>query len=312
MVVAAMVLSTGSGAAEGRVKSKIGIHLLGRYTPGAKKVIESECPVIKILGTHSAMMRALEDYKTRHPKGIVVLRIYTPIRYSISQNPAVCARDFWDRVLEPEVSKLSEQQKGWIDYLEGPNECDTTPCWGNVGEANWYSAFSVALVELISEHGFKPCVGNIPVGNPPGSADDIEAKIRAYIPAVRAAKEAGGCWSYHAYTCLYTKDLGTESFYSLRYRRFYDIFKKHAPDLVDMPMVITEGGVDSDGRNHIAYPGWKRDSADRFMDWLSWFDSEIQKDSYIKGITLFQIGDPGGWDSFDLEPIAERLAEYLR
>src|SRR5436309_2950196 len=37
----------------------------------------------------------------------------------------------------------------------------------------------------------------------------------------------------------------------------------------------------------------------------------MQQDSYLLGCTLFENGDPGGWSSFELEPIAGWLKNYL-
>jgi hypothetical protein len=309
-LVAATVCAAQAHADKSAFNSKIGIHLIGDYTEGAKKIIASECPVIKVLDTHRSMMEAVRDYKTRHPDGIVVLRTYTPIQHSVTDSPAVRAQLFWDQVLWPQLSRLSDQQKRWIDYVEGPNECET-PCWRNLEDAKWNRDFYLTLIPIMVENGFKPCIANIPVGNPPGPPEDVAAKIRAFLPALRLANKVGGCWSYHSYTLKYTKDPAVELHYSLRYRRFYQVFAKYDPRLLDMPLILTEGGVDSDG-SHPERPGWKRETAEKYQDWLKWFDSQMKKDPYVKGITLFEIGDPRGWDSFDLEPIADWLAGYLR
>ncbi len=310
LLVGVLAMACCAHADEKPFTSKIGIHLLNRYTPGAKKIIQANCPIIKILDCHTDMMNALRDYKTAHPKGIVVLRIYTDNHYGASADPAASARDYWENRLWPRLSKLTDQQKKWIDYVEGPNEGDTCPTWGSVADAEWFARFWVTLAPIMGEHGFRPCVGSIPVGNPPGPPDEVEAKIKAFVPALRAAKKLGGAWSYHPYTLKYTKDPAVEIYYSLRYRRFHSILAKYAPDVADLPMVLTEGGVDNDG-THSDKPGWKRDTAERFQDWLKWFDSEIKKDPYVKGVTLFEIGHPENWDSFDLEPMAEWLSGYL-
>lgn len=290
--------------------SKIGIHLLVSYTPGAEKIVRAKCPIIKLLDVTPDMMRALADYRAANPEGTVVLRIYTPVRYSASDNAEQKAKEFWDSVLWPQLSRLTPLQRSQIDYVEGPNECDTTPCWASVDDVKWFTRFWVALAPLMARHHFRPCIGSIPVGNPPGPPKEVEAKIREFIPALKVAKKLGGSWCYHSYTLKYTKDPEVERHYSLRYRSFYEILAKHAPELGNLPMLLTEGGVDNDG-SHPENPGWKRDSAEKFQDWLKWFDCEIGKDTYIKGVTLFQIGDPRGWGSFDLEPMADWLASYL-
>src|SRR5437870_13316247 len=77
-----------------------------------------------------------------------------------------------------------------------------------------------------------------------------------------------------------------------------------------MPLSLTEGGVDAGGDPNTS--GWHaRGSAADYERWLNWFDQQTQQDSYILGCTLFENGDPGGWSSFDLEPIAGWLKNYL-
>jgi len=73
---------------------------------------------------------------------------------------------------------------------------------------------------------------------------------------------------------------------------------------------LTEGGIDRAGNPN--QDGWRaRGSAAKFQRWLLWYDTELQKDPYVLGVTLFQIGDPTGWWSFDIEPIAQWLADVI-
>lgn len=310
IVLALATMLCQPASAEAKQSSKIGIHLIIRYTPGAKKIVQANCPIVKILDTTPEMLSAMRDYKIANPPGTVVLRIYTPVKYTITDDPAASARDYWEKWLAPSLAKLSPAQKKLVNYLEGPNEGDNTPTWVSVEDAKWYGDFWLTLAPLMAENGFRPCIGSIAVGNPPGSPEEVSAKIRAFVPALRLAKKLGGAFSYHGYTVKHTQDPGVEYWFSLRYRQFYKIFAQHAPDLADLPMILTEGGVDNDG-NHSAAPGWKRESAEKFQDWLRWYDKELALDPYVKGVTLFEIGHPEYWETFDLEPMAGWLAEYL-
>jgi hypothetical protein len=77
-----------------------------------------------------------------------------------------------------------------------------------------------------------------------------------------------------------------------------------------MPLLLTEGGVDDSGNPNTS--GWRaRGSAADYQRWLNWFDARMQEDPYVVGCTLFQNGDPGGWWSFELEPIAFWMRDYL-
>ncbi len=296
-------------------QSKLGIHLIGRYTDGARKIVAAGPKVIKVLDPQvsSEMVEAMRDYKQRYPNGIVVMRVWerTPqIRYHLTDNPIASAEDFWRKVLEPAINRLSPSDRKLVDFLEGPNEGENTPTWESVESARWFGRFWERLAMLIAEAGFRPCVGSIAVGNPPGTIDEIHAKLEAFVPALQAAKRYRGAWSYHAYSLEYTTDLKVEIWYSLRYRLFYEFLRKRHSDLANLPIILTEGGIDKAGNPKT--DGWRaRGDAEKFQAWLQWFDAELRKDREVVGVTLFQIGDPQGWWSFDLEPISDWLASYL-
>ncbi|MCS6831483.1 MAG: hypothetical protein RMM08_09535 [Armatimonadota bacterium] len=295
--------------------SKLSIHLIGSYTEGARRIIAAKPRVIKVLDPQASagMREAMRDYKQRHPKGLVVMRVWertSNLRYRLQDDPVQSADDFWNRVLQPAVNALPASDRRLVDYLEGPNECENTPCWDSVEEARWFGRFWERLAERIARAGFRPCVGSIPVGNPPGHISEIRAKLEAFIPALRAAKRWNGVWSYHAYSIEYTRDVGVEYWYSLRYRIFYEFLRERYPDLASLPMILTEAGIDRGGNP--TSDGWRaRGDAAKFQRWLLWYDAELQKDRYILAATLFQIGDPGGWWSFDVEPVAQWLADVI-
>lgn len=289
--------------------SKIGIHLIGSYTPGTQKMVRGRMPVLKILDPWQPMIDAARDYKKYNPDGIVVLRCYDPVRYQITDNPEQKAQEHWDKIIWPRISKLSLEDRKLIDYIEANNEYDNCPAFATVKDVEWYVRFSIKFADICAKAGYKPCLACIPVGNPSGTPEEIAEKILAYVPALRAIKKVGGVWSYHSYTLQYTTDPEIERSYSLRYRRFYELFKGPYADLADMPMILTEGGVDRGGNKDT--DGWQaRGTAEKFQNWLKWFDSELKKDKYIIGVTLFENGDPAGWTSFDLEPLADWFVQY--
>ena len=295
--------STPPGQAQNLSGSKLSVHLDQHYTAGARQIVAAGPQVLKILDLGGDMLAALHNYKAAYPDGIVVLRIYTQVQYHLQDDPTACAQDFWNRVLWPPLSRLSPDDQQLIDLVEGPNEAENCPTWGSVESATWFGQFWAALAPLMQANGFRPCVGSIPVGNPPGSVQEMNDQLEAFTPALYAAQDAGGAWSYHAYSIQYTADEGIESWYSLRYRRFYDFLGRQHPDLLLLPMILTEGGAGQDG--------WRPGGATRFENWLTWFDAEISQDGYILGVTLFEIGDSQGWPNFDLEPVAGWLSDYL-
>ncbi|GMU20174.1 MAG: hypothetical protein AMXMBFR13_02730 [Phycisphaerae bacterium] len=308
--VSALLLSVLPAHAAAPSKSKIGIHLIDRNTAGVRRITDAHPRVIKILDTSGPMLEAARQYKSTTPEGIVVLRVYTGKRYELTANPESSARDFFKSVLASPLKKLSERDRRSIDYVEGPNECDSTPCWDSIRTTTWFNDFWVTLAPMIAEAGFKPCTFNIPVGNPPGPLSEVLKKIDAIVPALRVCQKLGGAWSYHAYTPKWSTDLGYQLSYSLRYRRFYEHLAKAHPDLKDLPLILTEAGFDTGGNPEKS--GWQANgTAEQFQQWLTWWDKQLQEDPYVLGSTLFQIGT-SNWPSFEVEPIAGWLADYLK
>jgi hypothetical protein len=151
--------------------SKLSIHLIGNYTEGAKRIIAAKPTVIKVLDPQASagMREAMRDYKRRHPKGLVVVRVWertSGLRYRLEDDPVQSADDFWNRVLRPAMDALSASDRRLVDFLEGPNECENTPCWESMEGARWFGRFWERLADRIAQAGFRPCVGSIPVGNP--------------------------------------------------------------------------------------------------------------------------------------------------
>jgi hypothetical protein len=95
----------------------------------------------------------------------------------------------------------------------------------------------------------------------------------------------------------------------------------------DIPLLITECGVDGLVGNRpgpTEAGGWKdfvdtwleaglrNDPSGVYMDQLIWYDSELQKDDYVKGATIFVLGASPGWESYDiLGRTGELLEQYM-
>jgi hypothetical protein len=298
--------------------SKLSAHLINTYTVGSSNIVAGRPRTLKVLGLDSGfpsgMVQAMRDYKARVPSGKLLVRIYSPKTYSLADDATVSAGDFWTNILQQALNSISPSDRALIDYLEGPNE-GQTPTLGYPGNAplqasQWFNQFWTNLTPRIVAAGYKPCIGSIAVGNPGGTTSEMQSYLAAFVPALRQSKAAGGAWSYHAYTINYTTDIATEIWYSLRYRQFYSYFATAFSDLNTMPLILTEGGVDFSGDPNTS--GWQaRGSQTDYEIWLNWFDGQMQRDPYLLGCTLFENGDPGGWSSFDLEPLAGWFKNYL-
>jgi len=292
--------------------SKLSIHLLDdRYTRGAQQIVAAGPRVLKLFDLGPGMRRALADYKSKYPNGKVVVRLWTTLRWNMTHNPEWAGEQFFDKVIRGPLASLNKLERKWINYWEGPNEGDSTPTWATVEEARWFNRFWLSLMRKMQQNRIIPCIGSIPVGNPGGNPMEIRAKLAAFLPAFQEANRMGGAWSYHAYTIDYSTDVGKEIWFSLRYRIIYDNIRSLDPRLATMPLILSEGGVDLSGNPYD--DGWvSRGSAQRYEDWLRWFDSELRKDPYVVGVTLFQSGGFESWPSFELEAFAPRLAKLLQ
>lgn len=290
---------------------RLGVHFLDdRYTIGARKLVAAGPRVLKLFDLGPGMREALRDYKTRWPNGTVVVRIWFQRRWTRQDDPEAAGRAFWKEVLKPQHDRLTNEERRWIDYWEGPNEGDSTPTWESLEDARWFARFTVAMVEAMRRDGAKPLIGNIAVGNPGGKPEVMAAKVEAFLPAFEAAARAGGAWGYHAYTIEYSTDLEKESWTSLRYRRILDVVRRSRPDLARLPLILTEAGVDRAGNSH--EDGWvSRGSAHEYERWLRWFDAELRKDPTVIGATLFASGGFESWPSFELEAFLPRLTRMV-
>jgi len=134
--------------------SKLSAHLINSYTTGASNIVAGHPRVLKILDLGSGMLQAARAYKAGTPNGKIVLRIYTPQSYPITDDPAADATNFWTTVLQPPLNALSASDRALIDYLEGPNEGDSTPTWQSLQAAQWFTGFWTNLTPLIAAAGY--------------------------------------------------------------------------------------------------------------------------------------------------------------
>ncbi len=308
-ILVVLALSRASLAQGTPSTSKISLHKLIYYTAGAHNVVNAHPRVIKVLDLDGGSLQMMRDYKASTPEGKTVLRIYTTHVSQYTDDPVSEANYWWNNILGPPINSLSPSDRALLDYIEGPNEGDSTPTWASHAHVEWYNAFWMQLAQLIANNGFQPCAYSISVGNPPGDQAYIQGCLDRIVPSLRLVQSLGGAWSYHSYTIPYTTDLNQEIWYSLRYRQYYAYFASNYPDLVNLPLILTEGGVD--GQSAPGGPGWKVDTAQRYTNWLEWYDGQIAADSYVLGVTLFQSGDNGQWNSFETEPITGWLTNWL-
>lgn len=192
-------------------------------------------------------------------------------------------------------------------YIEGLNEI------GLWDDADNYNAFTVGFADRCKENSVKPAVYSFATGNPPGykdgSPDDLRAYWAHYLDGLYATQAAGGALALHEYDAPDMRRL--ETWLCLRYRRVYDILPA---DLKSLPLLITECGIDGGvlGAPSAAAAGWRNYATpEQYAEQLRWYDSEIAKDPYVLGATVFTAGNADMWGSFDVtgvEPVLDAIA----
>ncbi len=282
--------------------SKLGFHVLGNPNLPEVITIQNSCPkIMKYLNGLDA--QRIKDYKTKCQNGVVVFRVWIPneqLGYSASDDPNAKAQQYWNSI-SPHLSGLGTQ---YIDWLEGPNELDGILNWyGDYNNATWFANFWSKLADIMNDNGYHPLVASIAVGNPALNNEIAQGVKCAMCPLadVMKSKSYPIAWGYHGYTKDLTYDVNTELWMSLRYRWIRD-----QCGLQGVPIVVSEGGKD--------LPSWIEAglSSASYFDWLKWYDQQIQSDSEVIGVTLFQIG--GGttdWQNFNLEPLANDVSNYI-
>jgi hypothetical protein len=227
--------------------------------------------------------------------------------------------DLWlDRYLF--LESVSDADKAAVDYLESGNEFDEAfPGFYEDLEtfrisferSSHYAQVLKEFSYAAQDHGFRPLVGNLPVGNPIGPFDCDAEGMRAFgifADAVRLAGSYGGGWAYHSYTRTFGLDAGAESERKDPFR-YRELLRCH-PDLESHPLFLTEVGFDV--RGDPKTDGWRDHGGwDVFATWLGFFQEEIDRDPSVKGALLFTFDDTDYWSSSNLVGEQARLQEVI-
>lgn len=264
-------------------------------------------------GTGFAQFGEMTSYKCACG-GTTVLRVYgAPGNYTSGV-------DLWNARYKF-LESATPWQKAAVDYLESDNECDAGRCWFQAGDPTYspsvaamqdYATFLSEWIDQAVAHGFKPLVGNFSVGSPGGDMESCAGSAMlafgAMVPTLIKARDAGGGWAYHAYTDSWGYDatVGMMPYLAFRYRKLVACL----PELATVPLIFTEAGFDKGGNaqldGYLANGGWSD-----YGPWLAWFESEIAKDSYVRGALLYTFAPPGVWESFRLDDHAGELRGLL-
>jgi hypothetical protein len=259
------------------------------------------------------------------PNTILIGRLGLGRQLDLDGDPITLARQFVDELM-PIAGDPARFEA--FDAWEAYNE----PLADSAEKMKRLADFEAERVRLLGEQGIRSVIGNFATGHP-----DLPL-WPDFTPALDAARQYNGYLGLHEYSAPIMQwgfgalqpdngpDEGDEGWLTIRYRKVY----RHQLQPLgygDIPLLITECGVDGLVGNRpgpTEAGGWKdfvdtwleaglrNDPSGVYMDQLIWYDSELQKDDYVKGATIFVLGASPGWESYDiLGRTGELLEQYM-
>ncbi len=316
--------------------TKLGLFMMGEYSPEAKEAINSGgVSIINVLNPwENGLVQAVKDHKEASPRETRVMRIFVPDGYkaTVSTNPKAHAERVFDEIIAQGLDDMKAAGAlGDIDYIVTANEFDTTVQMYNEQETQWTNDFWLRMFEKIEEYNqdnstrVKPCGFSFAVSIPPADGEPFNNKIsETLIPAFNKLYEMDGALCYHGYSKYYGQTMGpvdtsdinslsdyeNESTTAFRYRLILDRLISTDPKFNNLKVIIGETGIDFDGTED----GWRNRSPNStahttgdlqdYLEWLEFYEQEISSGKYsqnVIGATIFQSGGQGAWSSYNVD-----------
>lgn len=302
--------------------SKVGLHVVRNNDPHVMEFVRRmQPPVMKAVDDTGW----LTDVKQASPTTVTIGR-FNSQEFTVVGNadPAAYARQYVDAHLE------KYRLNPGADYWEGWNEYDPP----DPGAWQWYAAFEAERACYMAAQGLKAAIGGFSTGVPEYD------EMGMFLPALQAAQRCGAILSLHEYAAP-TMQCGVPGgipgapifpdvevgITTLRYRFWYEGYLKPL-GLSDVRLVISETGIDggaqfcqgangagwNDYRNWWLASGMTTDSIGFYLDQIKWYDSQVRKDPYVIGFTLFTAGTRGyadGIGSWEIHEMIIPLAFYM-
>jgi len=254
--------------------SKLGVHVVwGRrdgYGDFLRKITAANrvLSAVHCVDDFGACAEAKNPTAGGDPRTVTVGRVRgkEPI-ISVQKDPEDNAVEFYAAVRSTWLSNP------WIDYWEAQNEIDS--------DYDWQKLFYLKLMELAEADGLKLALFATATGTPKQPHEDGGVAYAAIKDTCLEAKRGGHIMSMHEYGGLIGSGTlrGTEPYHALRYRVLYDYLRQH--DAV-VPLVISECAQNA---------GYQFPGVEIFMEDFMWYDSELKKDNFVIGATIFTLGN---------------------
>src|SRR4051812_5865379 len=95
--------------------SKLSAHLINAYTVGSSNIVSGKPRLLKVLaldsGFPTGMVEAMRDYKAKVPNGKIVVRVYSPKMYFITNDATASANDFWNTIIQPALNSIGASDR---------------------------------------------------------------------------------------------------------------------------------------------------------------------------------------------------------
>ncbi len=284
--------------------SLLGAHVNASYGTMAD-VLKVWKPPLLVALDHSDVWH---DVKAASPATILVGRLnqeYEPDLGRADTDPLEAARVHCDRVL-PWADRMGDT----YDFWQGLNEPELLTPEG----VERYAEFEAERARIMDRHGFRVAVGSFAVGNPTRLG-----WWQQFLPALEAASQFSGVLALHEYAW---PSLDRQwAWYALRHRKVYEGEPQHEwPGLPEhlrsLPLLITECGLDGAIVQSLRPRGWQvlyGNDPGQYLEQLSWYDEELQKDEYVAGAAIFCCcaADDPNWGTYNIWPdIVQVLAQH--
>ncbi len=295
-------------------------------------VTRNDPRIFELLETRNvALVKTMEydpnfatDIKRISPGTLLVGRVDLPqIDLSSLTDPRAAAQTFADLLLPiaTEPRRLAAFD-GWESYNE--------PAPSDPEQMLRYAEFEAHRTRLLAAAGVRSVIGNFSTGMPP-----LEWWPQ-FRPALEAAIQHRGFLGLHEYSAP-TMQYGTpqellgwgsdpaqEGWLTLRYRKVYRGYLE--PNGLVLPLLLTEVGVDGligehpgprgmgwkDFGRYWAELGMGEDAAGNYMEFLAWYDAQLQQDPYVLGAAIFAAAASPGWETYEiLDEVFPFLKQYL-
>jgi hypothetical protein len=264
------------------VNSKLGLHIQTR-PPHWKEFIKATRPCVvksvapKIEDEWEQLIEEIRQ-ETGWPDFDIFLLGRIKMTQQPLEDPEAAALALWNEI----KAKVSNPRL--FDAWEGYNETASS----DSEQIKKLARFDAEFARILHQEGLKAAVGGFSHSNP---------ALSIWQDYYETALPDADFLHLHEYSWPDMQNQEGER--CLYYRKLYAQLPVH----LRRPLIISECGLDSKSEKpNEPHRGW-RDSGhapDAYMKQLEWYDSELQKDDYVIGATIFTYGSTDEWVSFDV------------